>query len=106
MKCPNCKGDNIQWNATHNLLPLEQQFMHGCRDCGEQFNPIPNQRMSATTPRAPDISRMTEEQLKAAGWIFERFHTGLCGVCGAYVTVNTYWSNTEGWADVRSGCEH
>lgn len=63
-------------------------------------------RMSDRTPSAPNISKLTDDELKAQGWQFDGEATGNCIECGAYVIVTTYWHKEKGFASVRSGCEH
>lgn len=63
-------------------------------------------RMSDTTPSAPDISRLTADELKAQGWQFEDENTGNCIECKTYIVVSTYWHKDYGFASVRSGCSH
>ena len=63
-------------------------------------------RMSDTTSQAPNISKLTADELKAQGWQFEGESPGNCANCGAYVIVTTYWHKELGFASVRSGCLH
>lgn len=65
-----------------------------------------NRRMSDTTPNAPDVSKMTANELAAAGWQYAREDSDRCIVCQASVVIITYWNAQIGFASVRVGCEH
>lgn len=62
-------------------------------------------RMSDTTKSVPDISRLTDKELKEAGWEYHDEDSGRCIECLAPVERTTYW-NGEVFATIRSGCKH
>lgn len=63
-------------------------------------------RMSDRTPDQQDISQLTDDQKKAAGWEYTSENPGTCIECGTRIAVENYSHQEKGLASVRTGCQH